>query len=107
MRLRKRNSSTTAQQKPTITNVNPNAPHNDIEFAKTGNPIEILAIGFHGNPVNSHSRNHKTITHTAAKKNGRAAVFMRIARSIANGTPNIIAPANPKPMIPGTVQTAY
>ena len=102
-----RNNSTNADIKPTITNVNPNAPHKDIEFETIGNDIEMFAIGFHGKPVNIHSRNHKTIVQIAPKKNGRAAGRTCTHRKIANGRPNISAPAHPNPIIPGTVQMAY
>ena len=101
-----RKTSTNAAITPTITNVNPNAPHNAIEFANIGNGIVIFATGFHGNPVNIHSRAHKTNAHTHANNIARPAPVIRIRAIATNGHENISAPAIANPTTPGIVQIA-
>ena len=89
-----------------MTNVNPIAPHNDIEFAATGNGIIIFAIGFHGNPVNIHSRAHNTAAHIPAKTNGRADAAQHAQLTNTNGIEKIIPPATAIPSNPGIVHIA-
>ena len=92
--------------KPVTTNVSPNAPHNDIEFATIGIGNVIFAIGFHGNPVHTHSRNHNTSVHSPANTNGRVPDATRVRIAKTNGHTNTTAPNNANPNNAGNVQIA-
>ena len=101
-----RNISTQTAINPISKNVNPIAPYNAMEFANTGQFSVMLANGFHGKPVNAHSRIHNTNAQVAAKTNGRAHGTVRTVRTATNGTEKMIPPANAIPTSAGTVHIA-